>query len=152
MGIYGEIAGAKYSEGGIYVLPGIYRFKVLACKHITTRTRKEAFVVELEVLESNNTERIVGSLCSWMVTLDKEPALGNIKQFICTVAKCPEDAVNEQAVLIIVDEKRNPFKGKTVRAVATNITTKAGRDFTKVKWLEDEVGAAGANAEAAGAS
>jgi hypothetical protein len=150
MGInaYGGISEAKFSEGGTYVLPGVYRFKVLACKHIKMRTGKEAFVVELEVMESTNPERMPGSTCSWMVTLDKEPALGNVKQFITTACACKDDQVNEAAVLLIVSEQ-NPLKGTVLRAAATNIKTKAGRDFTKVKWLEDNVGAAGAAAAAA---
>jgi hypothetical protein len=153
MGInaYGGISEAKYSEGGVYVLPGRYRFKVLGCKHITTRKKQEAFVVELEVMESTNVERPVGSLCSWMVTLDKEPALGNIKAFICVAVPCAEEQVNEQAVHLIIGEGQ-PLKNRIVRAVATNITTKAGRDFTKVKWLSDDVGDAGAaKTEQAGA-
>lgn len=145
MGItaYGGISEAKFSEGGTYILPGVYRFKVLACKHINMRTGKQAFVVELEILDSTNEARLPGTTCSWMVTLDKEPALGNIKQFIATAVPCDESQVNEEAVLLIVSEK-NPLKGKVLRVSATEITTKAGRPFTKVKWLEDSVGASGA--------
>jgi hypothetical protein len=150
MGInaYGGISEAKFSEGGTYVLPGVYRFKVLACKHINMRTGKQAFVVELEILESTNADRMPGTTCSWMVTLDKEPALGNIKQFVTVAAPCNENQVNEAAILLIVGEQ-NPLKGRVLRCSATEITTKAGRPFTKVKWLEDKVGASGAAAEAA---
>ncbi len=150
MGItaYGEISKAKFSEGSIWLLTGVYRLMIQACKHITTRKGVQAFVVEFEVLESSNPERVPGSMCSWMVTLDKEPALGNIKQFISTAVPCKPEQVNEEAVLAIVSEA-NPLKGRIVRCAATNIITKAGRDFTKVKFLEDSAGSAGANKEAA---
>jgi hypothetical protein len=145
MGItgYGAIHEAKYSEGGTYILPGVYRFEVLACKHITTRKKQDAFVVELKVLESTHPQRLPGSSCSWMVTLDKEPALGNIKQFIMAATGCEEGAVTEQVVLAIVGTE-NPLKGTLMRCSAVEISTKAGRPFTKVKWFEDGIGAAGA--------
>lgn len=148
MGItaYGKVQEAKYSEGGIYVLPGVYRFRVLACKHINMRSGKEAFVVELEVLESNNAERQVGSQCSWMVTLDKEPALGNVKQFVTTALGVADNQINEEVMLLIVGEG-NPLKGKILRCSAVTIQTKANRDFTKVKWFADESGADAASAE-----
>jgi hypothetical protein len=138
MGItaFGGIENAQFSEGGTYVLPGAYRIQILACKYKRTRTGKDAFIVEVEILESNNSERMPGTTMTWMVTTDKEPALGNIKQFICVVAGCSDKEVTEEVVLMIVSQE-NPFKGKTARISATNITTKAGRPFTKVKWLED---------------
>ncbi len=137
---YGKVSEAKYSEGGIYVLPGVYQFRVDACKHIKIRSGAEAFVVELTVLESNNPERAVGSQCSWMVTLDKEPALGNVKQFVTAATEFPDSAINEEAILLIVGEK-NPLKGTILRCSANVIKTKAGRDFTKVKWFSDGDGA-----------
>ncbi len=144
---FGGIEKATFSEGGVYVLPGVYRVKLLACKHIRTRTQKDAFVVEMEILESSNKERQPGSVMSWMVTMDKEPALGNVKQFISVAVPCAMDQVNEEGVLYIVGEK-NPLKGRVLRIAATEIQTKAGRPFTKVKWLEDAVGAAAAAKEA----
>lgn len=138
---YGKIQEAKFSEGGTYLLPGVYRIEVIACKHIKTRQGREAFVVELSILESNNPERPPGSTCSWMVMLDQEPALGNIKNFISAAYPCEDSQVSEQAVLLIVGEK-NPLKGHRARASAVNIKTKnRGTDFTKVKWFEDSVGA-----------
>lgn len=141
MGIYGDITGSKMSEGGIYVLPGVYRFELLACKHVNMRTGKQAFVAELRVLESTNPQRMPGSTCSWMVTLDQEPALGNIKAFIMAAAPCKEEQVSEDLVLLVIGEK-NPLKGRIVRASAVNIKTKRGSDFTKVKWMEDSTDAA----------
>jgi hypothetical protein len=149
MGItaFGGIEKSTFSEGGVYVLPGVFRVKVLACKYQRTRTQKDAFIVEMEILESSHKDRQPGSIMSWIVTMDKEPALGNVKQFVATAAPCSMDAVNEEGVLFIVSDK-NPFKGRILRIAASEITTKAGRPFTKVKWLEDAVGAAGAAAAA----
>lgn len=148
MGVFGKIGEAKYSEGGNYLKPGVYRLKTNACKYIKTRTAKDAFVVEFEVLASNNPDCSVGSLVSWMVTLDKEPALGNIKQFAMSVLACDEDKITEQAIEFMVSEA-NPCKDKPVRACAVNIMTKANRPFTKVKFIVDAEGEAAALAEQA---
>jgi hypothetical protein len=91
-----------------------------------------------------------------MVTMDKEPALGNIKQFVQTIL--PEadfdamtEAQCEQLILGICDEKLNPLKGRFARFAATEIMTKANRPFTKVKWLSDNMSAADVAKEAAAA-
>lgn len=147
MGIFGSIKDAKYSEGGIYIVPGVYRVKVLKVLYKKLRSGKDAFIVEVEVVDSTNPERLPGSQMSWMVTLDKEPALGNIKQFIAELFGCDMSAVQEQHVEALIDEIKNPGAGKFIRCAAVNIKTKANRDFTKVKWIRDAAGAAAAEAE-----
>jgi len=148
MGLFGKINEAKYSEGGNYLKPGVYRLEIEAVKSLQTRTKKDAFVAEFKILESNNVDCAVGSLVSWMVTLDKEPALGNIKQFAQSVLAVTEDKITEEVIEFMVSET-NPCKGKMVRACAVNIMTKANRPFTKVKFIVDGEGAAAAHAEAA---
>lgn len=145
MGLFGKINEAKYSEGGIYILPGVYRLRVDTVKAIRTRTAKDAFVVEVTIMESTNKDRLPGSACTWMVTLDKEPALGNIKQFISVAAPCEMDQVTEavaEAVTVEKGENAQPLKGRIVRCSAVEIMTKANRPFTKVKFIADSVGAA----------
>jgi hypothetical protein len=133
MGRFSRIKEARYSEGGVYVLPGVYMFEILACKAGETRSGVPFFVVELKILESNNDDRPVGSECSWFVGLDKEPALGNIKQFVSAATGSPLDEVDEEAVELIVS-KDNPLAGHVIHASAINIKTKKGGDFTRVKW------------------
>lgn len=146
MGMFGGIKGAKYSEGGIYVLDGVYRFRIDAIKCIKTRTAKDAYVVELHILESSNEQRLPGSNCTWMVTLDKEPALGNIKQFLEIAVPGLDfnaiDATTAEAAVEQTFHESNPLKGRIVRATANEIKTKAGRPFTKVKFMKDETDAA----------
>ena len=146
MGIYGKIGEATYSDGGVYVLPGVYYFEIRNV--ISKRTRKgaDAFIAEFKILESTNPERLPGSVCSWMVTLDKEPSLGNIKQFLSEVMLCDMSLINEQIVdrVVAVD---NPLNGRKVRCCAVNIKTKVGRDFTKVKFIREGAGKAAAEAE-----
>ena len=150
MGMLAKISEAKYSEGGVYILPGVYRLEVIKCIAKATRTGKNAFIAEFKILESTHKDRLPGSLCSWVVTLDKEPALGNIKQFISEAAGVPIEAVDEAGAEAIVAEtgpSPNPLAGYIVRAAAVDILTKAGRTFTKVKFIRDSAGAAAAAAE-----
>jgi hypothetical protein len=146
MGLFGKIGEAKFSEGGIYILPGVYLLEIQELKAIKTRTQKDAYVAEFKVLESTNPERLPGSTCSWMVTMDKEPAMGNIKQFLSAVLKVEMDAIDESVAEYSVNEVddpktnrvANPCKGKIVRCSAVNIKTKGkGADFTKCKYFQD---------------
>lgn len=152
MGLFGGIKEAKYSEGGVYVKAGVFRFQIEALKAIRTRTGKDAFVAEFKVAESTNTERPVGSLCSWMVTFDKEPAMGNVKQFLAALLNVKDDQIDESVAEYAVNavddpaNKRvaNPCKGRFVRCSAIDIMTKSNRPFTKCKFFND--------ADAAGAA
>lgn len=155
MGLFGGIKNAKYSDGGVYILPGVFRLEIQSVIYKKTRKGQDAFIVEVKVLESNNPERMPGSLCTWMVTLDKEPAMGNIKQFVeVLVPGVNFDARTEQEcddIITNICSQANPLKGHIARAFGTNITTKANRPFTKVKWISDETSAADLAKEAAAA-
>lgn len=145
MGVFGGIKGAKYSDGGVYIEPGVGRVEIVAIKYMKTRKGQDAFIVEVKMLESNNPDRPAGSLCTWMVTLDKEPSLGNIKQFVETLIPDVSwdqrtEAECEAVILAIcaeAGERPNPLKGYKARFSATSIQTKANRPFTKVKWFPD---------------
>lgn len=141
MGLFGKIGEAKFSEGGIYVLPGVYLFDIIAVKTLRTRTMKDAFVAEFSVVESSNPQRLPGSSCSWMVTFDKEPAMGNVKQFLATVLAATMEQITE-AIAEAACSEANPLAGKRVRCSAVEITTKANRPFTKVKFLSADASAA----------
>jgi hypothetical protein len=150
MGIFGNIKDAKYSDGGVYLKAGVYRLEILKVLYKKTRQQKDAFIAEFKVLESTCKELLPGCVASWMVTLDKEPALGNIKQFLAEVLNCPMEKIDEQIVEAVIAEtgpKPNPLAGQMVRAAAVDIQTKAGRPFTKVKFIRDAAGAAAAQEE-----
>ncbi len=135
MGLFGNIASAKSSGGGVYFLPGSYALECRANKSGKTREGRAFFVCEFTILESSNPERPVGTSVSMMVMLDKhlETALGNIKGYVAALFDVPEESVDEAGVesLIAAD---NPGAGMKVRAVASNIKTRAKTDFTKVQF------------------
>lgn len=134
MGRFGGVEKAQPSEGGVWVIPGVYDVEVLKCKAGTSRKKQDFFVAELEVISSNNPERPVGSRMSWMATLKEDtPALGDVRAFIATAEKTPLKDVTEEVCDYVVGEA-NPLKGKRLHLVATNIKTRSGGDFTKAQW------------------
>jgi hypothetical protein len=135
MGLFSKIKDAKSSQGGVYFLPGKYALECRANKTGTTREGRSFFVAEFTILESTNPERPVGTSVSFMIMLDKnlETGLGNIKGYISALFDLPEAEVDEAGVeqLVAAD---NPGAGVKVRAIASNIKTRANKDFTKVIW------------------
>jgi hypothetical protein len=149
MGLFSGIKEAKPSQGGTYLEAGIYQSRIDACKSGKARDGIGFFVVELEHLQSNNPHHPAGSRVSWMVKLDPsylETALGNIKTFLAVAGDCDESEVDEAGTELAVSAA-NPLKGVVLNISATNIKTKAGKDFTKAMFkLVKEVAAATAAA------
>lgn len=133
MGRFAGIKQAQYNEGGIYFLPGLYLVHVDRVKTGTTRKGIDFFVVESTIVESDNGERKPGSACAWMVTLDKDAALGNIKHFCSIATGCKLEEVDEAGVEMIVSDE-NPLRGTFLRVQAVTILTKEKKEFTKVTW------------------
>lgn len=139
MGLFSNIGAAKTSAGGVYVLPGAYKLQVLKIASGKTRNGKPFFVAEFKILESNNDERKPGTTMSWMVMLDQnqETGLGNIKGFITALFGIPDEEVDEAGVETLCSPE-NPGRDRVILASASNIKTRAGKDFTKVAWTHVE--------------
>jgi hypothetical protein len=133
MGLFAGIKDAQISQGGVYLKPGVYKARIEQCLSKNTRANVGCFIVELDILESNNPELPPGTRCSWVVTLDKEPALGNIKHFVAVATETDEEEIDEAGVELIVSAD-NPLKDTIVTISAVNITTKKGTPFTKVTY------------------
>jgi len=144
--MFAGIEGARTSEGGVYFKPGAYEARVIAVKALKDRKGIGTFVVETELLESSNELLPKGTMCSWVVKLDKEPALGNIKAFIAAAMACAAKDVTAAAVEMVISEG-NPLRDVVLKVSAQDIKTKAGNPFTKVTWLPKGAGAAAAVAQ-----
>jgi len=147
MGIFDNIGNAQYFEGGKYVSPGLYLAEVVKVKQAATRQKRPFFVVEMKVKESSNLkEHPIGTDMSWMVMLDQDAALGNIKHFISVASETP---INEVQAADAEDacSEGNPLAGVTVRVMAVNIKTRAQKDFTKVRFLPASMSAVDAAAQ-----
>lgn len=134
MGIFSGIKNAEYYESGKYVAPGLYLGEVLKVKQGMSRKKRGFFAVELRVLESSNSkDHPVGTDMTWMVMLDQDAAMGNIKHFIAVAGDMSVDEVEEEDANDAVSES-NPLAGVKLRISAVNVKTLKGGDFTKVKF------------------
>ena len=141
MGIFDGIGKAQYFEGGKYLGPGLYLVEVLRVKQAATRNGRPFFVVEMQILESSDLKEFpIGTSASWMVMLDQDAALGNIKHFLSVASETPINEVDKQDAEDAISEQ-NPLAGVKLRAMAVNVKTKALKDFTKVKFMAATVSA-----------
>lgn len=136
MGLFSKIGSVSSNGGGVYFHTGFVG--VVECrevKMIKARTGKDMFVSEFTVLESNMLDKhAIGSRVSYLVTLDPaylETALGNVKGLAAALFGIAEANVDEAGVEAMIAAD-NPCQGRQVRAIASNIKTKKGSDFTKV--------------------
>ena len=141
MGVFDKIGGATYFEGGKYLMPGLHLIEVLKVKQGQTRQHRPYFVVECKIVESTNQkEHPIGTDASWMVMLDQDAAMGNIKHFVSVASQTPIDDVQAADAEDACSEA-NPLAGIRLRAIAVNIKTKKSGykdDFTKVKFASPE--------------
>ena len=128
-----KIKEARVSEGGVYVTPGVYLVEIDKIKTGKPRLGGDNFIVTCKILASNNAERPVGSTMDWYVDMKHEPSPGNVKAFVMAAAGCSEAEVTPEIIMSIVGTAQ-PLKGRKVHLTATNIKTKAGKDFTKAVW------------------
>lgn len=128
------IENAKTSEKLPPLSEGQYTLLVEALKVIDTRSKGKMFVAEFEVLESEGAKANPrGSRASHLIKMSLDSALGNIKGLIAAILG--ESEKNVTATLCdqaTADDQ--PCRGAHVRAEAFLTKTKAGNDFTLVKY------------------
>jgi len=100
---------------------------------------RKFFAAEFDVVTTTSPDFKEGDLVSWLVDMDHgETALSNIKAFASAVLDCDEDEVNETTMEKLIGPEQ-PASSVRIKANAFIIKTRAGNDFTKIRW--DSVGA-----------
>lgn len=146
MGIFDGIENAEHFAGGKYVRPGLFLAEILKVKQAKTRKSIPFYVVEMKVLESSDVkEHPIGTTMSWMVMMNQDAALGNIKHFVSVATDMPIKEVQASDAEDSCSED-NPLAGIKLRVMAVNIKTKADKDFTKCTFMPESVSAADATA------
>lgn len=139
MGVFDNIGKAEYFESGKYIMPGVYLVRIEKVKQGTTRQKRGFFVVECTILESSNLkDHPLQTPVTWMVMLDQDAAMGNIKHFLSVASDVPFAEVTKEDAEESCSEN-NPLCGVELRISAVNILTRAKKDFTKVKWISTGV-------------
>lgn len=148
-----KIGSAKTFEGGVYYEEGVYPVvRVDALKLITRHNGHEMFIVESTVLQSQNPKCPPGSSRSVAYNLTKHPdsAYGNARKVIAQVSGLPVENVDPEGAQLACSTD-NPFGGTLCSVEAYTTKTRAGGDFTNVRFarLPDEVQERRAEFEAA---
>lgn len=133
--VFGRIAAAQPTEGGIYLNEGTYLVRIEALKMLRTRKGADAFVAEFQILESTsaNNLRPAGTTASWFVDLNNDAGPGNVKAFLAALFGANVDEVDAESAMAAVSDAQ-PGKGRVVHCQVTAITTKAGKPFSKHVW------------------
>lgn len=140
MGRFTAINQAQVSAGGVYFLPGSYVTEILRVFVMKNWKGDEFFIAECKILDSDNSERPVGSKASMVVNMDNVSAMGNIKAFLAAASGIdPKNSVRVNAEITeeiaeIAVAEGNPFAGTVLELDARIVKTREGGDFTKHFW------------------
>jgi hypothetical protein len=143
MSLFNGIEKASINQFGQYILPGRHRLKLKRC--LTGRTRapqnKPFFVTEFVVVASTNPEMRVGEERNFMVMLDVDAALGNLKAFgvaaYTALNKGPVDEATITATAMeALVEKDGTVAAGTIYDVSGILrnSKKTGKDYTNLNW------------------
>lgn len=140
------------SGSKIFFVPGKYSLlRIQSCRHeqASKFKKKEFFLVNIEVLESNVDDRPAGTVIEYMVmkTLkDGSPNphyFKNIKKLLMAAFNTTDPAdVDEELMALVIGEKQ-AAAGKYISAVATNVPLGKGGEFTNVDWKHEAPRATG---------
>lgn len=134
MGLFSKVNDASVNGGGVYFLAGVYKVKITAVKAVLSRMGENMFVIETEIVESDNAERRPGTKCSQVINLSKhESAPGNIKGFMAAALDVPADHITEDECDLACSEA-NPLAGTIMRLTCTITKTRRNTDFTIHQW------------------
>ena len=134
MGVFSAVTNASVNSGGVYFLAGTYKIKISAVKMILSRKGENMFVVEADILESDNPERRPGTKASQVINLTKhDSAPGNIKAFMAAALDVPAEEITESECDLACSET-NPLAGTIMKLGCTMTKTRANTDFTIHQW------------------
>ncbi len=141
MGMFDAVGTADVTQAGNrlpYFLEGHYKVSVHKVKGQPDRNGNPFFVVEAEILESNNVERPPGTKCSWVCKMNNDMGPINVKKFIAAAngvdPSTPEanEVTGEDCEYACSDEQ--PLTGTIMGLQCSMTTTKAGNPFTIHNW------------------
>lgn len=134
-GIFDRIGKADVSRQGVYPLPGIYPVLYIdVVKMFRNRKGADLFTVEFLVLESQVIDRPAGSKMTWQTNMQNDAGPGNARGFIAAAMGCTVEEVTGHAASLTCSAE-NPCHGRLIRLLATNVKTRADKDFTVCEWI-----------------
>ena len=144
--MFAGIEEVTVKKDSAYVEPGNYLAKINAIKYgKTNESDRPYFVVEMEVIESDNPNFEKGDTMAWMTMLHrfKHYFLEDVKGFIAVATGYPPDQVISDVVEYVAGEEQ-PLTGQGLR-VRAKATTNAnsGKVFTKTTFAKVDLDVTG---------
>jgi hypothetical protein len=129
-------AARRQSE---YVTPGQYLFEILDFKEGENRKGRSFVVVEMQVLDSDDTNRHPrGSERSYLQMTDTDTAAKNVRGFLTRALNVPDEGLTDEmidkAFEPLEETGKSPLAGLKIGVNARNIVTRKGSDFTVVDF------------------
>jgi len=163
MSLFGKIRDVDVGKSGQYFKPGIYKVRVKSVKVKDSQVgpAEKYFIVETEVLESNNPDIAVGAEKSQVIKMSNVMALPNVKAFVAAASGVdpnsetineeveaywkkkleeqgviqPTETVSFDQVCDLIVSNLNPLGGLELKLECATIETKGeGKEFTKHFW------------------
>jgi hypothetical protein len=139
--IFENIGNAKVSQGdGNYVRPGHYYARLNAVKLTQKFTGEQFLAVEMTVVsvldDDEGRGHKVGEDTTHLMKAASPSFLGNVKAFIAATLGCSPDEVDQNSADRVTSDEQ-PLAGIVVELVGRQITTKAGKPFTKVTYKRE---------------
>jgi hypothetical protein len=133
MGLYDGVNDAPTSTGGQYFKPGQYRMRVQSVTEITSRKNVPFFVVESVVVRTTCESYKPGSTISWLVNMNSDWALSNVKEFAQACGGDMSASVAGSDIEAMVSPEQ-PAIGVEVDVDAITRTSRAGNEWTQARW------------------
>lgn len=133
MGSFKGVQDARVGGGGVYFLQGVYQVKIKKVWMQTSRKREDFFMIDAQIIESNNDKRTAGMTCTQMIKMSLDAALGNVKGFVAAAMGIDPDEVDEEMCEACVEDD-NPVADTIMNLEVVDIKTREGGDFSLHKW------------------
>lgn len=136
MSLFNGIQSAQVYGAGDYLTPGTHELEVheVSTFESSQNPGRHYFCVESDVVSSTSDLHAPGTRVTWLVNMQQPSALSNCLGFALALDKeATASDIDEQTMEKICGPDQ-PARGIRVRAMAHNVKTRAGGDFTKVTW------------------
>jgi hypothetical protein len=150
----GLTSGDPSASRNPFLEEGSYKLKLVACKFKASRAGKSLYIIETEILQSNNPARPPGMHCSSFIDLSNRDTAGrHLAAFVTAIhGYDPTQLPKETPVAPWVEQATgrqmtwaeyakhsihdsNPWAGREIGCNVQSIETKAGNDFSLHTWI-----------------
>ena len=143
MGIFSGADDTSGSRTSLYIAPGEYIARIDGFKTGKTRKKRDFVVIETTILAvtrqdvDSTTEQPcsnkVRTSPSHMIMMDSDTGLPNVIAAIRDITGVEDGDVTEAKLVQLAGDEQ-PLQGWIVRVNAFEITTQAGKPFTKIEY------------------